>query len=113
MFTLVAGVAETHWIQSYYLSIVYSLGGRIEFRISSVWALVKVWGKSFPFFLSLPLFPDVETRTALAYFTRELGAYIAGFVGTCDIIIVTYFNIKIINNWIYIITISSNYLPSY
>lgn len=60
-----------------------TLGGRIEFKISSVCVFVRDYGAaSLPFFFSLTGFPDVDTKTALAYLTKEFGA---GIFGLSDI----------------------------
>jgi hypothetical protein len=68
-----------------YLYVIYTLGGSIEFKISSVYAFVIDYGAaSLPFFLSLIGFPDVDTSVALAYLTSEFGA---GIFGLSDIII--------------------------
>lgn len=40
----VATVTLTLWIHNYYLSMVYSFGGKILFRISSVFVLVMLFG---------------------------------------------------------------------
>ena len=57
--------------------VVYSLGGRIEFRMSSVYVLVMFWGLTFYYGkLVCTLFcflPAVETSTGFEYLTKLWG----------------------------------------
>lgn len=69
----VAGVLETYCTQSC-PSSVHSRGGRIEFKISSVWvgACLESTGGNLPFcFDALPFLVEVLTNTGFSYFTKD------------------------------------------
>ena len=64
----VAGVDKTFSIYNYFLSIVYSHGGKIEFNISSVWLISFSLSNSFYYnYISI----GVNTL-GLAYLTNDL-----------------------------------------